>query len=334
MESKFSWTQEYRRSWEEDVKTQKINGSYEARSFNPNRKCIIRHLLVSIDTSSSIEKSDYVPTVRNIVANAIPRFAELFRTSNPLSIMSFITCRNVFEKHSKSFDADVLLNTVGSKDFSFLNCLKSGIEFLKDTTYTRELLIITASIGTKDSGAYDRAVQDIKKYGIKVNVVSICGEVTLFKKICEMSGGLFFVPMDPYHLDRILARFTEPLESLESTSNLVKLGFPRLYQVNGICSCHLKFERGLYECPVCRTYVCSLPAQCPICETQLVTPLSISKSYYFLYPLKPFDSCDDGICKKCGSPSKSKCPECRNTYCAECDYFLHKELNFCVFCDK
>lgn len=334
MESRFSWTQEYRRSWEEDIKTHETNGSNQARSFNPNRKCMIRHLLVSIDTSSSIEKSDYVPTVRNIVANAIPKFVELFRVSNPLSIMSFVTCKNVFERYSRSFDASVLLSTVGSGDFSFLNCLKSGIEFLKDSTYTRELLTITASVNTKDPGIYDQAIQDIKKYGIKVNVISVCGEITLFRKICEMSGGLFFVPVDPGHLDRILSRFTEPLESLESTNTLVKLGFPRLHQINGICACHLRFERGLYECPVCKAQVCSLPVQCPICETQLVTPLSISKSYYFLCPIKPFDSCDDGVCRRCGSPAKSRCTECKSLYCVGCDYFLHNELNFCVFCDR
>lgn len=334
MESKFSWTQEYRRSWEEDVKAREARSAGETRVFNPNKKCMIRHLLVSIDTSASIEKQDYVPAVRNIVASAVPRFVELFKTSNPLSIMSFVTCKNVFEKYSRSFDVGVLLNAVGSEDFSFLNCLKSGIEFLKDSTYTRELLVITASICTKDSGIYDQVVHDIKKYSIRVNVISICGEVMLFKRICEMSGGMFLVPVDPSHLDQMLMRFTEPLESFESTNTLVRLGFPRLHQINGVCACHLRFERGLYECPVCKAQVCSLPVQCPICETQLVTPLSISKSHYFFCPLKLFDPYEDAACRRCSLPSKFRCTKCKSPYCTECDHFLHSELNFCVFCDE
>jgi len=332
MENKFSWTQEYRRSWEVDSKKDQELLPAQTKTFNANRKCIIRHLLVAIDTSSSIEKSDYVPTIRNIVSTTLPRFIELFKQSNPLSILSFMTCKSVFEKYSKEFDPNHLLNSIGSGDFSFLNCLKSGIEFLKDNTYTAELLVITASIKTKDSGSYDQVLSEIKKNNIKINIISVCGEVTLFKKVCSISNGLFCVPMNSYDLENILVRFAEPLESLESTNVLVKLGFPKLAQKSGICTCHLKFHSGLYECPVCHTDICSLPSQCPICETQLVSPLNISKSYYYLYPLKPFELNSCGSCSKCGLPSKTQCQNCNSYYCEKCDYFVQNSLNFCVFC--
>lgn len=332
MENNFSWTQEYRRSWEENKSIVKKDFSMSSRLFNPNKKSIIRHLLVCIDTSSSIEKSDYIPTIRSALSMALPSFSKLFKNSNPLSSLSFLTCRDVFEKYSREFESNTLLNVIGSEQFSFLNCIKSGIEFLKNSCYNKEILIVTASIGTRDTGCYDQLISEIKKLGVKISIISISGEVTLFKKISAVSNGMFYVPIDNHHFEIILNSFAEPLESLEPTSSLIKLGFPKITQESAICACHLKFCKNLYECPVCKAYVCSLPCQCPICTTQLVSPINISKSYYFMYPLKPFDLDSTGSCKKCGNESVSRCGDCSSFYCEKCYEFIQKDLNFCIFC--
>jgi transcription initiation factor TFIIH subunit 2 len=113
---------------------------------------------------------------------------------------------------------------------------------------------------------------------------------------------------------------------------LVKLGFPNDPVFSGICTCHLKFGNKLYECPDCKTLICSLPTQCPICELQLVTPMHISKSYYYQYPLKPFDIFLDGKCNKCNKVSKYCCEKCKGLYCQECGDFVQNELNFCIYC--
>ena len=334
MENRFSWTQEYKRSWEEDQNILKKDFSTGFKQFKPNKKSIIRHLLVCIDTSSSIEKTDYLPTVRSAISEALPSFSKHFKNSNPLSFLSFLTCKDVFDKYSREFNSTSLLNTVGSEHFSFLNCLKSGVEFLKNSNYNKEILLITSSIGTKDSGSYDQIINDIKKIGIKVSIISISGEVTLFKKISHISNGMFHVPVDFHHFDILLNSFAIPLESLETTSCLIKLGFPKVSTESGICTCHLKFTKNPYECPVCKTLICSLPCQCPICDTQLVSPINISKSYYFMYPLKPFDFDSTSNCKKCGKQSYSKCNDCSTFYCESCYKFIADELNFCIYCTE
>lgn len=334
MEPKFSWTQEYRRSWEECAKNTSKDVPVEAKAFNPNKKSIIRHLIVCIDVSSSIEKQDYIPTVRNIISKKLQPFSKRFKDENPLSIVSFLTCKTTFDKYSRDFDPHLMINTVGSGDFSFLNCLKSAIEFLGNSTYNKEVLVITASTGTKDCGEYDQVLADLKKKNIKVSMISICGEITLFKKISAFTNGVFSVPQDSNHFEIILNKFTEPLEYLESTSCLVKLGFPELIGGVGICNCHLKFETNLYECPVCKSFICKLPSQCPTCDTQLVSPIDISKSYYFMYPLKPFDTADSGVCRKCNELAKCSCSDCKSLYCPNCARFIREELQFCIYCDK
>lgn len=333
MDSKFSWTQEYRRSWEDTVGNAQKQIQTITKLYNPNRKSIIRHLLLCIDTSSSIEKQDYIPTIRNVFSDVLSEFTESFKNTNPLSLVSFMTCRDVFEKYSHEFNPNYLLGTIGSEDFSLLNCLKSGIEILKNSSYNKEMLILTASIGTKDSETYDQVISDIRKYNIKVNIISICGEVTLFKKISDILNGRFVVPINSNYFNIDVMRFIEPLESVESTNYLVKLGFPRLTDHSGLCNCHIKFETNLYECPSCKAFVCSLPCQCPVCEMQLASPLNISKSQYFMYPLKPFESVSTGSCIKCKKNASSRCTECGNTFCNDCDIFLHNELCFCIYCD-
>lgn len=332
MENKFSWTQEYKRSWENSTADVNFITRSTIKTFSTNKKTIIRQFLVAIDNSASIEKTDYIPTIRNTIVETLPSFCSEFKRLNPLSIINFATCKNKFEKFSKDFDRIFLLNTIGSESFSFLNCLKSGIELLKNISYDKELLLITASTNTRDTDIYENVINDLKKYNIKINIISICGELSLFKRIAILSGGLFYVPLNLNDFEEILMKFTEPLESPDVKCTLVKLGFPSAFSKSGICSCHLQCNKDLYSCPACNTLVCNLPIQCPICDLQLVTGMHISKSYYYQYPLEPLSHCTAGICIRCKSPTKYKCEKCESLYCEKCGDFVENEIRFCPFC--
>lgn len=333
MSNKFSWTQEFKRSWETETDNKITHRKIDLKNFNKNKKSIIRHLLVAIDNSAAIEKADYVPTIRSLLVDALPKFVEKFKLLNPLSVINFMTVRNSFDKFVKEF-SPTLLNMIGSGDFSLLNCLRSGIELLKDSTYTRELLIITSSINTKDSSSIDTIIKDIKKYSIKVSIISICGEITIFKRIASLTRGLYYVPLNFNDFECVLYRFSEPLDSPDATSSLVPIGFPSIPNNSGICSCHLKFGTSKFNCPSCSTLFCDLPAQCPICELHLVAPMSISQSYYHQYQMNPLLASTEGYCRRCSSDSKYKCNECNSLYCEECRDFVQTELSFCIFCGK
>lgn len=332
MENKFSWTQEFRRSWEDDLKEEKFSSTSLTKQTSRNRKNVIRHLHLVIDTSSAIEKPDYLPSIRSQLAKSIPSFVNSFTESNPLSVLTFMSCREVVEKYSKIFDLNVMLNTIGSGNFSFLNCLKGIIEVMKNTKHNRECLIIISSIGTRDNDTYEDVIAALKKFNIKISIISICGEVTLFKKIVSLTNGLFYVPQDFHHLNVILDYFCDPLDSNDLMNILIQYGFPARIEGLDLCSCHLKLSNNLYECPRCKTAICDIPSQCPICELQLVSPLNISKSYYHIYTLKQFLVSEGGVCKCCGKEGKKVCSDCKGIYCDECDRFVHEYLNFCILC--
>lgn len=334
MENKFSWTQEYIKLWDnEGVEKKERILLPKITKYNPYKKSIVRHLHVAIDLSSSIEKSDYLPTIRNKINELMPNFVSNFFSLNPLGILSFSLHNEIFLKYSKTFDASNFLNVIGSKYFSLVNLLKTIVEILKRSNQSRECLIIISSIGTKDNTSLIKVLEDVKKANIKINIISICGEVTAFKKVCESTNGLFYVPLDSNHFEMILNSFSEPQESTETTTNLIKMGFPDLVDKMGLCCCHMTFHEELYECPSCMAFVCSIPAECPICMLQLVSSLSITRSYWSMNPLEPFIYLTHtNPCRVCGQIGNNMCNLCKNIFCTKCSEFLHKDLGFCIYC--
>ncbi|KAM0671929.1 RNA polymerase II transcription factor [Ordospora colligata] len=336
MAKQFSWEQEYKRTWEEGPQSKINEAIMEAdASYSNNRKGIIRHLHIVVDVSEAIDKIDFLPSFRANIVKALEEFVPSFYTENPLSVLSFLSVRDVCVKYVSSVDIDIhsFLGQTGCKWFSLLNGLEGSVEIMKNSTYVKEILVIVASTSTRDPHGYTEVLSKMKAYSIKVHFISLCGEVALYKSISKATEGGFYVPIDMNHFSAIMARFHHPSDYNGTKLSLAKIGFPLILEEPSVCACHLEMKMFGYECPVCNTIVCSLPIHCPICSTQLVSTLSLSKSLRFLYPLKPFVCASNGMCSICGIECEWMCEGCRNTFCRECNSFIHGTLSFCVYCD-
>lgn len=336
MAKQFSWEQEYRRTWE-DMPHKKVNEfvrESEARHTS-NRKGIIRHLHTVVDVSEAIDKSDFLPTFRTNITKILEEFIPSFYSENPLSVLSFLNVRDVCVKYSSDLNVDIhsFLSQTGAKWFSLLNGLEGSVEIIKNTTHVKEILVITASISTKDPCGYTEILSKLKMHSIKVHFISLCGEVTLYKSIAKATEGRFNVPVDLDHFSAIMGELCYPSNFNGSRLNLVKMGLPLPVTDPGVCACHLEMREHGYECPVCNTLICSLPMNCPICETQLVSTLNLSMSQCFLYPLKPFARNPDGMCRVCKDGGAHECGNCKSIFCGYCNNFIHSSLNFCIYCD-
>ena len=53
-----------------------------------------------------------------------------------------------------------------------------------------------------------------------------------------------------------------------------------------LCACHNRPTREGYACTRCRTKVCRLPAECPVCGLTLVLSTHLARSYHHLFPLR------------------------------------------------
>ncbi|KAL6122720.1 hypothetical protein NUSPORA_00249 [Nucleospora cyclopteri] len=331
MANKFSWTEEYRKTWDEEKDVLEGKNEKYVKEFNPNRKNIIRHLLVVVDTSESIEKNDYLPTIRYKIITAIPHFIKEFKKANPLSSLSFMTVSNLFEHFSKDFDAK-MLGKIGKSKFSLLNCLKSVEKFMKNCKYPKETVIVTGSIGSHDEEPLNKILETLQKHKIKINIVSLCGEVTLFKNVCKSTNGELIVPVSAFDLEAILNSFISPSESFEQKCTLLEIGFPKKMQTPHLCLCHLNFNNDVFECPQCEAPICSIPRQCPICELMLISPLSICKSNVMCYPLENFVKVEQDICKVCNKEGILQCSKCKSIFCNDCNQKIHNLLMFCPYC--
>lgn len=335
MAKKFSWEQEYKRTWE-DMPHRKINEfirETETQHSN-NRKGIVRHFHVLVDVSEAIDKADFLPTFRTNITKILEEFIPSFYNENPLSILSFLSVRDVCVKYCSDLDMDIrsFLSQTGKKWFSLLNGLEGSIEIIKDSTRVKEILVITASTSTKDPCGYTELLNRLKMYNIKVHFISLCGEVTLYKSIARATEGRFHVPVDLDHLSGIMGELCYPSDFNGSRLGLVKIGLPLSITERGVCACHLEVREHGYECPVCSTMVCTLPINCPICDTQLVSSLNLSKSLCFLYPLKPF-GLKQGECRICQESGTHQCEACKSIFCDCCNSFIHNSLGFCVYCE-
>jgi len=232
-----------------------------------------------------------------------------------------------------SIDIRSFLSQTGSKWFSLLNGLEGSIEIIKNVTYVKEILIITASTSTKDPHGYTEVLDKLRIHNIKVHFISLCGEITLYKSIAKTTEGRFYVPIDLDHLSSIMGELCYPSDFNGTKLNLIKIGLPLPITESSVCSCHLEVKDNGYECPVCDTLICSLPMHCPICGTQLVSTLNLSKSQRFLYPLKPFIEKLEGECRICQQNGEYQCDDCKNIFCNYCNNFLHSSLSFCIYCE-
>ncbi|ADM11313.1 RNA polymerase II transcription initiation/nucleotide excision repair factor TFIIH subunit SSL1 [Encephalitozoon intestinalis ATCC 50506] len=336
MAKQFSWEQEYKRTWE-DRSDRKVNefNTETGIFYSNNRKGIVRHLHVIIDVSEAIDKSDFLPTFRTNVAKILEGFIPSFYSENPLSTLSFLSVRDVCVKYISSMDMDIhaFLGQTGSKWFSLLNGLEGSVEIIKNTTHVKEILVIVASTSTRDPHGYTEVLTKLKVHNIKVHFISLCGEVTLYKSISKATEGRFYVPVDVGHLSIIMKELSHPTDFNGTTLSLVKIGFPLPVIEPSVCACHLEMKSAGYECPVCKTMVCSLPVSCPICNTQLVSTLNLSKSLRFLYPLKPFIEKEGKMCRICQSKGGYQCELCKSIFCNSCNGFVHNTLSFCIYCE-
>lgn len=299
MSSHFTWEEKYKRTWEKTDTHQKHHIT-KAKNQNINsKKALIRHLHISIDHSTNIDNTDFLPSFREIINEALVSFQPKFKQENPLSTLTI-------SKHYNKFSLQKALDTYM-------------------TTRIKEILIFVCSITVCDTNI-DTVIKKLAKANIKVSIICFYGDVKIYKDVCRLTGGTYYVPLDKDHFNEILNNFLEPKVLINSVVKLLKIGFPtELFE--GYCVCHQELN-FVTKCVVCNANIC--PGECAICGCLNVDGMSLYKNLYYMSYLSQFE---DGFGKcVCGKDGNRKC-KCDTVYCKECDEFLHEHINFCINCE-
>lgn len=250
---------------------------------------------------------------------------------------------------------------------SLQNSLEMSLMTMKNLPQhtSKQVLIIMGSLTTCDPSDIDVTIKSLVEHNIRISVIGLSAEVQVCKRIAKETKGSYHVILDEHHLrDLVFQHLCPPAASVETESSLIRMGFPP--PVNdrlgypSMCVCHLRegtssspesgkpvnFSRSGFFCPQCNSKYCSLPVECLVCRLTLVSPAHLSRSYHHLFPIQVFEeiegnsggdiestegchSCQDEIS---ASTTRYKCPSCCNTFCSECDNFIHESLHVCPGC--
>lgn len=248
--------------------------------------------------------------------------------------------------------------------------------FHTPTHGTREVVIIFGALLTSDPGDIHATIRALARDRVRVAVVGLAARIAICTELCAKTGGspaTYGVAMHEQHFrDLLLAHTTPPaMRAGEETSrpSLLAMGFPSrvVEERPSFCHCHAEATRVGYACPRCAAKVCSLPAQCPVCDLQLIQSTHLARSYHHLFPLRNYDEVswrdarakrtphcfgcltsfpavpteqeverrkEAGIRKGAGASESSRyrCTNCGQHFCIDCDVFAHQVTHNCAGC--
>lgn len=250
-----------------------------------------------------------------------------------MASLSYLAVNNKIQQFTKTFTRKTL-NFFGSGYFDILKCLKTAVAKLNKDMIAKEFILITGSTNTHSDGeSTDEVLDLLQSIKVKVNILSLCGEVTFFKKISNLTQGTFIVPFDKNELSNLIYSFIQPSETFNYKTTLIKVGFPAYAYNPGVCACHLTFQQDLLQCPQCNANVCVLPTICPLCSLNLISPIDLGVSMSYNFPLNSIKKSETGkSCKICKIASHYECDKCKNCFCEECNVKIQNVIKFCPFC--
>ncbi|CAI5467547.1 unnamed protein product [Closterium sp. Yama58-4] len=236
----------------------------------------------------------------------------------------------------------------------------------------RELLLLFAALASTDPGDILPAIRRARAAHLRCSIIGVGGaEVHICRQIAEQTGGRYSVAMDDAHLRELLMSHAPPppvqAGSMGSAASLVRMGFPQRAPKGAaaLCACHMHLRlAATYVCPRCRSRVCALPAECPVCALTLVSSPHLARSYHHLFPVPPFSEVPlppapkrpagsaapaaphsdlPPACFSCtaalpfleteGGGVRVECPVCARHFCFDCDVFIHESLHNCPGCE-
>ncbi|KAL2185121.1 Ssl1-domain-containing protein [Thermothelomyces heterothallicus CBS 203.75] len=215
---------------------------------------------------------------------------------------------------------------------------------------TREVLIIYGALLSSDPGDIHDTIANLLNDRIRVSVVGLAAQVAICEQLCTRTNGgdpsSYAVALHEQHFRELfLAATTPPVtqstpppagasagagdgdgannnnnnnsqqQSQQSQqASLLMMGFPSRALASkdhvSLCACHNRPTREGYACTRCRTKVCRLPAECPVCGLTLVLSTHLARSYHHLFPLRGWVAVSwaeaarakSGVCFACLTP--------------------------------
>ncbi|XP_063972325.1 general transcription factor IIH subunit 2 [Diachasmimorpha longicaudata] len=330
---------------------------------------MMRHLFIILDASEAMGTQDLKPTRLLCSIKLLEDFIDEFFYQNPISQLGLIITRNKraeklselsgnSKKHIKEIQS-LGQSTSITGEPSLQNSLELALKSLKNlpSHASREILVIIGSLTTCDPGDITETIQTLKTEGVRCSVIGLAAELHVCKRLATSTGGEHGVVLDDKHfLEQLKAHVDPPPAATRLEAALVKMGFPHhalhttaADTAMSVCMCHAentdeaaKLTSAGYLCPQCLSKHCELPVECKSCGLTLVSAPHLARSYHYLFPVEPFKEIPiqetSNHCYGCQrrfSELDKKvytCDKCSQTFCLDCEIFIHESLHTCPGC--
>lgn len=125
-----------------------------------------------------------------------------------------------------------------------------------------------------------------------VSVIGLAGEVHIFRRACDETGGSYGVSLSEQHVSELLLAHASPppAPAGSAAAELVRMGFPQraAEDASGVAFVGEAPELlpGGYACPRCKSRAAELPCRCHVCGLALVSSPHLARSYHHLFPVQ------------------------------------------------
>lgn len=317
---------EYQRTWE-DVKILQEQVTEKTSKVQYVRP-LLRRMILVLDYSKMCLKKDLKPSRYKLISSLSERFLDLFYSCNPLSKIQVLICRNG-KAYLAEDKKEIFSQAEG--EFSLQNALEMSIRLMNDSGphWSNEILVILNSLTTCDYGDLWENIPKLKENHIRISVISTCAQNNSILNIITQTGGKSVVINNEQGLRENWDEFARSGFPTISAA-LIPMAFSWFDPQKTTCSCHYELREG-FICPICRSKVCSIPSQCPICKHFLVSAPHLTKASLSIMPLPPFVEAT-GVCEGCQEQGSFGCQTCGTVYCQTCQEFLQAILGKCIGC--
>ncbi|KAK0723189.1 Ssl1-like-domain-containing protein [Lasiosphaeria miniovina] len=301
------------------------------RDTTPLQRGIIRHLMLVLDMSFAMAEKDFLPNRYLVTINCAVEFVREYFEQNPISQLGILAMRdgiavrisdltgNPAELIEKLREWAEQQEPLGNPSLQNALEMCRGALFHTPSHGTREVLIIYGALMSSDPGDIRDTVTSLIADHIRVTIVGLAAQVAICAELCTRTNGgdesKYAVALHEQHFRELFLSATTPpvtLTTEQSNASLLMMGFPSRTLASrdhvSLCACHNRPSREGYTCTRCRTKVCRLPAECPVCGLTLILSTHLARSYHHLFPLRSWvevswaDAARSTVCYSCMAP--------------------------------
>jgi len=329
-----------------------------------------------------MNEKDLRPTRYLLTLAYVTEFIREFFEQNPISQLGIVGMRDgiavrISDMSGNPNDHITAIQQIRTQEPKGNPSLENALEMARAALFhapshgTREILLVFGALHTSDPGDIHRTIDSLVADKIRAQVIGLAAQVAICSELVSKTNNgdhsAYGVVLHEQHFRELIMAVTTPPvthDQAKSASSLLMMGFPSrtVEEHPSLCACHTRPSRDGYLCSRCKTKVCSLPSECPVCGLTLILSTHLARSYHHLFPLvnwtevpwsqayrstacfaclKPFPEApthEQG--EKGAAPtsttgtSRYECTFCHHHFCIDCDLFAHEVVHNCPGCQS